>query len=102
MTFESEHERQPMTLDGQVWITGDVRIDGRAGLIEELRARGQGISGNAPDVELILHADPRVENRVRSTLDRRFRICDLGWARPALFCVCISLRIVPFYYAQVK
>ena len=28
-TFESEHEHQPFSLDGQVWITADARIDDR-------------------------------------------------------------------------
>src|SRR5579872_779609 len=35
-TFESERERQPATLDGEVWITADARIDARDELIQEL------------------------------------------------------------------
>ena len=32
-TWEAEHERQPCSLDGQVWITADARIDARRDLI---------------------------------------------------------------------
>jgi asparagine synthase (glutamine-hydrolysing) len=38
-TFESEREQQPCSLDGQVWITADVRVDGRAELIGKLEAK---------------------------------------------------------------
>ena len=35
-TFESVREHQPCSLNGQVWITADARIDGRADLIAKL------------------------------------------------------------------
>src|ERR1035437_9535074 len=41
-TFESEHERQPCSLDGKVWITADARIDGQDELKAKLVARGRG------------------------------------------------------------
>src|SRR5882724_3656061 len=34
-TFEAETEKQPLTLDGKLWLSGDVRIDGRPELISE-------------------------------------------------------------------
>ena len=40
-TFESEHEHQPFSLDGQVWITADARIDDRENLVKELKSKGQ-------------------------------------------------------------
>jgi asparagine synthase (glutamine-hydrolysing) len=55
-TWESEHESQPFSLDGQVWITADARIDDRANLIEKLAAKGQEAASVAPDAELILRA----------------------------------------------
>ena len=36
-TDESEHERQPFTLDGQVWIVADARVDARRELIPQLQ-----------------------------------------------------------------
>ena len=52
----SRDRHQPCTLDDQVWITADARIDGRVELIRSLRAAGQSVLAQAPDVELILHA----------------------------------------------
>jgi len=37
-TFEAELEHQPFSLDQQVWIAGDIRLDGRAELVGALRA----------------------------------------------------------------
>src|SRR5215472_19286110 len=38
-TFDARREHQPCSLDGQVWITADARIDARAGLVEQLAQR---------------------------------------------------------------
>src|SRR5581483_6979589 len=55
-TRESAGEQQPCSRDAAVWITGDVRLDGRGALTEQLRARGRSVGETAPDVELVLHA----------------------------------------------
>src|SRR6185436_13558103 len=47
---------QPTSLDGQVWITADARIDGRADLVGELNAQGCHPVLHASDAQLILHA----------------------------------------------
>ena len=49
-------EDQPFTLDGQVWITADARIDGRADLLKRLRLSGEEMRGGASDAEILLHA----------------------------------------------
>lgn len=53
---ESEHGSQPCSLGGDVWITADARIDGRAALVQQLLGRGQEVPARASDAELILHA----------------------------------------------
>jgi asparagine synthase (glutamine-hydrolysing) len=55
-TREAEHERQPATLDGKVWIIADARIDARDRLARELAARGPAVRPAATDAELILRA----------------------------------------------
>src|SRR4051794_25568731 len=50
-TFEAEGERQPASLDGQIWITADARIDGREDLARELGFSQTVLS--RPDCELI-------------------------------------------------
>lgn len=57
-TDEAQYERQPLTLDDQVWIVADGRVDARQELIAKLAAR-EGIALEAartPDVELILRS----------------------------------------------
>ena len=36
-TWEAETEKQPWTVDGQVWIVADARIDAREELIQKLK-----------------------------------------------------------------
>jgi asparagine synthase (glutamine-hydrolysing) len=55
-TFEAQHEHQPCTLDGEVWIAADCRIDARDDLIGELRGHGRNATPGSSDPELILHA----------------------------------------------
>lgn len=53
---EAEREQQPCTLDGQVWITADARIDGWDDLRASLAAAGRHIPTDITDAALILHA----------------------------------------------
>src|SRR5436189_4203056 len=46
-SFESEQESQPCSLGGDVWITPDARIDGRAALVQRLLERGHEVSTDA-------------------------------------------------------
>jgi len=55
-TYESANEIQPCTLDGQVWITADARIDARRELGAKLAGKGRPARLDRPDAELILHA----------------------------------------------
>lgn len=100
-TFEAERERQPASLDGQVWITADARVDGRAELIEKLESKGTGELQRATDVELILHAyhvwgEGCVDHLIG---DFAFAIWDGRNRR--LFCARDHMGVKPFYYAQV-
>src|SRR5438046_328026 len=54
-TDEALTERQPCTLDGDVWIAADVRIDARDDLVRELARHGRA-ARDANDPELVLHA----------------------------------------------
>ena len=101
-TFESENEGGVSTLDNQVFITADVRLDGRDELADKVRSRGRQVSGDATDVDLVLHA---YHLWGRSALehilgDFAFAIWD-GRCRE-LFCAHDHFGVVPFYYARVK
>jgi asparagine synthase (glutamine-hydrolysing) len=100
-TDEAEHEHQPFTLDGQVWIVADARVDARRELIAKLNTRGQIATLGVPDVELILRAylawgEACVENLLG---DFAFGIWDAP--RRRLFCARDQMGIKPFYYAHV-
>src|SRR5712692_2905652 len=99
-TTESMREKQPCSLDGQVWITADVRVDSRADLIRKLEARVRESLEDATDAALILHAyHAWGEDCVRHLLgDFAFAIWD--GPRRRLFCARDHFGIKPFYYAS--
>jgi asparagine synthase (glutamine-hydrolysing) len=97
---EPECARQPQSLDGAVWIAGDVRVDGRADLIRQLESKGRYRLHDASDAELILHAyhawgDDCVEHLLG---DFAYAIWDGRTKR--LFCARDHFGVKPFYYAQ--
>jgi asparagine synthase (glutamine-hydrolysing) len=127
-TFEAETEKQPLTLDGKVWLTADARIDGRAELIAELEGKlgrrlrvhvpsnghgspsndhgspsnGHGSDPRVPnDAELILYAyEAWGEDCVKHLIgDFAFAIWDSRQRR--LFCARDHFGVKQFYYAQV-
>jgi asparagine synthase (glutamine-hydrolysing) len=98
-TTESATEQQPCSLDGDVWITADARVDGRAELVPRLRSAGRRVSDDAPDAELMLHAwhawgDACVDHLIG---DFAFALWD--GRRQRLFCARDHFGVVPFYYA---
>lgn len=100
-TYESERERQPCTLDGQVWITADARIDGRKELTQKLEAKGRTGVASATDVELILNAyNVWGEDCVHHLLgDFSFAIWD--GEKGKLFSARDHFGVKLFYYAKV-
>ena len=93
-------ETQPLSLDGQTWITADARVDGRADLVRELTAHGCEGLRDATDTALILHAY-RVwgESCVRNLLgDFAFAIWD--GERRRLFCARDHFGVKPLFYAE--
>lgn len=106
-TPELEHGSQPVSLDGQVWITADARVDDRAALVRKLIASDRlearevdGLEGAADEV-LILHTyDAWGEACVDHLLgDFAFAIWD--GRRRRLFCARDQLGVKPFFYAVV-
>lgn len=97
-TWESADEQQPLSLDGQVWITADARVDDRENLVERLAANGQEVTSAASDAELILRAyNAWGEHCVEHLLgDFAFAIWDGHLRR--VFCARDHLGIRLFYY----
>ena len=100
-TWEAEYEHQPLTLDQQVWIVADARIDDRETLLDKLGLSRKLNLGTTPDVELILRAYLTWgEACVQQLLgDFAFVIWDSRQQR--LFCARDQFGVKLFYYARV-
>ena len=101
-TDESVHERQPLSLDGSVWITADARVDGRAELRRELG--GERVAGldTVTDVELILHAYRRWDTDCVDHLLGDFAFAIWDGRKQRLFCARDHFGVKPFFYARVR
>lgn len=100
-TFEAEHEQQPFTLDGEVWITADARVDGRKELLAQLQAKGCVITIDRPDVEFILHAYHVWGEKCLDHLIGDFAFAIWDGRQQQLFCGRDHWGVKPFFYARV-
>jgi asparagine synthase (glutamine-hydrolysing) len=95
-----QSSEQPCSLDGRVWLLGDVRLDGREELQRELDQLDESVPPNATDEELVLRAwrQWREEGLARLLGDLSFALWD-GVARQ-LLCVRDLIGQRPFFYAH--
>lgn len=100
-TTESELERQPATLDGNVWISADARVDARAELLQKLKSNGREVLRTASDAELILHAYDVWGEACPQHLLGDFVFAIWDERRQSLFCARDHFGVKPFYYARV-
>ena len=98
---DTRPDSQPLSLDGEVVIAADARIDGRAELRQELNSHGCHDLENVPDVELILHAYLVWGDECAKHLLGDFAFAIWDGRRRQLFCARDHFGIKPFYYAQV-
>jgi len=100
-TDESANERQPLSLDGAVWIVADCRVDDRATLVAALRGAGEQAPTGAPDVELILRAYHAWGTRCVQRLIGDFAFVIWDGRDRTLFAARDHFGVKPFFYAQV-
>jgi asparagine synthase (glutamine-hydrolysing) len=91
---------QPFSLNGRIWLLGDVRLDGRAELLLRLEQHGEKASADATNEELILRAWRQWADKSFEVLigDFAFAIWDVE-ARE-LWCVRDLMGTRPFFYAR--
>lgn len=99
-TPEAASERQPLTLDGQVWIVGDARVDGRRDLAEALEREPAALL-RAPDIELILRAYLRWGERCVEHLIGDFAFAVWDASRRRLFAARDHMGVKPLYFARL-
>jgi asparagine synthase (glutamine-hydrolysing) len=92
---------QPCSLDGRVWLLGDVRLDGRDDLRRKLEQHGDEISENVTDEELVLRAWHRWHEDALPDLigDYSFALWDAEAGE--LCCARDLMGARPFFYARV-
>jgi len=100
-TTESQGERQPASIDGNLWITADARIDCRAEILAKLEREGRKVRGGAPDCELILHAYAAWGEGCVQHLRGDFSFAIWDARRKTLFCARDHFGVKPFYYAEL-
>jgi len=90
----------PLTLNGEQWLLGDVRLDGREALRRSLNSIGQRLPVSATDEELTLHAwRERGPHSGDSLLgDYAFGVWEPGAKR--LVCVRDIIGAKPLFYGQ--
>jgi asparagine synthase (glutamine-hydrolysing) len=100
-TWEAQYEQQPFTLDQQVWIVADARVDAREDLVRELGCARDLALNQTPDVELILRAYLKWGEACLDHMigDFSFAIWD-GRSR-RLFCARDHFGVKLFYYAWI-
>jgi asparagine synthase (glutamine-hydrolysing) len=94
-----QSSQQPCSLDENVWLLGDVRLDGREDLQRELEQTAEHFARYVTDEELVLRAwrEWGEEAFARLLGDFSFVLWDV--AARQLFCVRDLMGLRPFFYA---
>ena len=93
-----DNVEQPLTRDG-VWLSADVRLDGRAELITNLRARGQ-VDRDWSDPELLLAAYLTWGDEFLDRLAGDFALALWDPSRNRLLFARDQIGVVPLHYAR--
>jgi asparagine synthase (glutamine-hydrolysing) len=94
-----QSKTQPCSLDGRVWLLGDVRLDGRNDLRRKLQQSGATIPTSATDEQLILHSWQLWGEDGLSNLLGDFSFALWHPETRRLLCVRDLLGLRPFFYA---
>jgi len=99
---EAQFERQPASLDGQLWITADARIDCREELEKKLEQQGCGAAGRAVTGSgLILRAYAAWGAECVQHLRGDFAFAIWDARKKLLFCARDHFGVKPFYYSEL-
>ena len=99
-TFEAAQERGPASLDGKIWLVGDIRLSRRRALIEQLRGRSLPVAHDLSDADLLLHAYAAWGERCVDHLLGDFAFALWDGDRRTLFAARDHFGIAQFFYVQ--
>ena len=96
---------QPITLEGETFLLGDVRLDGRCDLVERLVQQGERCTQHAADEEIVLAAwklwrESGVHEVFSGELQGDYGFALWEPARRELNCFRDVMGIRPFYYCR--
>jgi asparagine synthase (glutamine-hydrolysing) len=95
-----QSDAQPLSLDGRIWLLGDVRLDGREELVHKLEQQSEEISVNASNEELILRAWQQWAEKSFEALMGDFAFALWDAEAKQLWCARSLMGARPFFYAQ--
>lgn len=100
-TREAAADRQPASLDGNIWIVADARIDCRDELEAKLSEAGCKFHPGALDSELILHAYTTWREECVKNLRGDFAFAIWDAETGTMFCARDHFGVKPFYYSSI-
>jgi asparagine synthase (glutamine-hydrolysing) len=92
---------QPCSLDGRLWLLGDLRLDGREELLAQLERGGEHPGPDATDEELLLRAWRQWSEKTLEKLLGDFSLALWDTQTRQLWCLRDLLGARPFFYAHV-
>jgi asparagine synthase (glutamine-hydrolysing) len=100
-----QSDSQPFTLDGKVWLVGDVRLDRRCELIDSLGRQSQRVGIEATDEEIVLLAwklwrDAGVRRVFFEEMYGDFGFAIWEPTRKEFHCFRDVMGVRPFYYCS--
>ena len=101
-THEAQYENQPASIDGKVWITGSIRVDGREALLAELNLDVPLSLDTTPDSELVLLAYRKWGERCLEHLLGDFAFALWDGHKQQLFCARYRFGMRQLYHARVR
>ncbi|NEO87249.1 MAG: asparagine synthetase B [Spirulina sp. SIO3F2] len=101
ITLEATNATQPLTIDDQVYLVADIRLDGREALQSQLHRASTSLPNTASDAQLFLHAYLTWDTSCLSQLQGDF--CFILWDKrqQRLWCGRDQLGIRPLYYSAI-
>jgi asparagine synthase (glutamine-hydrolysing) len=95
-----QSDSQPLSLDGRIWLLGDVRLDGREELLRKLEQLDGKIFLNVTNEELILRAWRQWAEKSFEALIGDFAFALWDAEAKQLWCARSLMGAKPFFYAH--
>ncbi|MBB6499303.1 asparagine synthetase B family protein [Pedobacter cryoconitis] len=99
---DTEADQLPFTIDENLRIVGDVRLDNRTELIKELGLYFNTISNSIPDSYLLLYAYKHWDEDCLQHISGDYAFAIWNEKTNYLFCARDHFGLIPFYYTQLE